>query len=68
MPKVSKPRGGPTRQQRFRELSSVGIDRLFASNSRYLGCFSKDRLPSPADVRGHFFVINLESHNAGPGT
>lgn len=73
MPKVvttrSRPGGlGIKRQKSFRELSNVGIDRIFRGEPRYAGTFSKDQLPTPAQVRGRFIVINLQSHNAGPGT
>lgn len=52
--------------KKLKELSNVDIDKCFVSNPGYGGCYSKDQLPR--SLGGKFYVVNMQSENAGSGT
>jgi hypothetical protein len=49
----------------MKPLTNIAIDKFFAKNPRYGGCYSRDDLPTTPHNK--FYVINMDSES-GPGT
>lgn len=56
----------PIMVKKLKELSNDDIDRCFAGDSDYGGCFSKDRLPK--SLGSKFYVVNMQDEEKGNGT
>lgn len=50
------------------ELSDAQLDKMNNGVEQYLGCYSKDQLPTAKRLNGKFAIVNMQSHNAGNGT
>lgn len=49
------------------ELNNSQLDKMNAV-PEYLGCYSKDKLPTAKQLNGRYCVVNLQNSRAGPGT
>lgn len=52
--------------KKLKELSNVDLDKCFASDSSYGGCYSKDQLPRTLGSK--FYVVNMQNEKDGGGT